>query len=429
VYIGVRRVYLEAYGCWLARAEALAILREMGASLVANPEEADEVLVYTCAVREDGEVRQLRALERIAKLGKPVTVAGCLAKARPRTITMVVRGARIVLPGPPRPTEYDPSVTGVTYVLPLQVGCLGDCTFCVTRYTRGGAGYVRSLPPDEAVEYVKRAVARGAREIYLTGQDVVTYGAEHGWRGEWSLPKLLERILSEVEGSYMVRIGMSEPAVFARFADQLIDIVKRDERVYKFFHLPVQSGSDRVLEAMRRKYTVAEYVELVKRIRREIPDSFIATDIIVGFPGETDEDFEASMRLVEELRFDKVHVARYSRRPFTEAAVMPNQVPDPVKKARSRALSELALRVAEERNREYVGRRVRALVTEVDHGVYVARAMDYRQVALPAPAPIGAVIEADIGGAGPVYLYAEGAKVVEPPPRQDYGKNALVRED
>jgi MiaB/RimO family radical SAM methylthiotransferase len=413
----VGRAYVETYGCWLAKADAEVIRQRLGYEEASTAEEADLVLVYTCAVREDGEVRQLARIRELATLGKEMVVAGCLVRLRPYTVKTAAPRAKLLYPaevegGREREMRILPRHDGgVIYTVPLQVGCLGNCTFCATKYTRGGAGYVKSADPDDVIRHVKEAVAKGAREIYLTGQDVITYGFDVRWRPGWSLPDLLERILREVDGEYRVRIGMSEPWVFEKFADQLLDIAKRDHRVYRYFHLPVQSGSDRVLKAMGRRYTVDEYRALLRKIRQVLGDHvFIATDIIVGFPGEDEEDFAASVRLVEELQFDKVHVARFSPRPFTEAAVMPRQVPDAEKKRRSKTLSQVALRVAHLRNGLRVGQRDAVLVDEVDHGLVVGRASDYRQVVVKRGSGdglMGRFVDVTLVAASPVYLYGE----------------------
>ena len=413
----MRKVYVETYGCWLAKADAEILRQRLGLELASNVEESDVVLIYTCAVREDGEVRQLARIRDLAKSGREMIVAGCLARLRPYTIKSLAPGAALIYPqqvegGPEREMKTLPEFSGgVVYTVPLQVGCLGNCTFCATKYTRGGAGYVKSADPEEVVRKVKKAVAMGAREIYLTGQDVITYGFEMRWKRGWNLPDLLERILKEVDGEYRIRIGMSEPWVFEKFADQILDVVKRDRRVYRYFHLPVQSGSDKVLRAMGRKYTVDEYRELVRKIRRVLGETtFIATDIIVGFPGEEEEDFWATVKLAEELQFDKIHVARFSPRPFTEAAVMPKQVPDVEKKRRSKALSEISLKIAHVRNGLRVGTKDEVLIDEIDHGLVVGRASDYRQVVVKRGAHrelLGKFTNVRIVAAGPIYLYAE----------------------
>lgn len=418
------RARVEVYGCWLARAEAEIIVQRMGLEPVSDADSADVILVYTCAVREDGEVRQLKRIRELASLGREIVIAGCLARLRPYTIKSIAPRARLIYPSeveglPERAMSVLPKYTGgVTYVVPVQVGCLSNCTFCATKYVRGGAGYVKSADPDDVIRHVRDAVARGAREIYLTGQDVITYGYDMRWRRGWTLPDLLERILREVGGEYKVRVGMSDPGVFMKFADQLLDVVRRDHRVYRYFHLPVQSGSDRILAAMGRKYTAGEYRELVRKIRGALGETaFIATDVIVGFPGETDDDFQETVRLVEGLQFDKVHVARFSPRPFTEAAVMPRQVPDAEKKRRSKILSELALKIAHARNSMRVGTRDVVIVNEVDHGLVVGRASDYRQVVVKrgsADGLMGSFVEVNIVAASPVYLYGDIAEPAGP---------------
>ncbi|MEM1902334.1 MAG: tRNA (N(6)-L-threonylcarbamoyladenosine(37)-C(2))-methylthiotransferase [Pyrobaculum sp.] len=408
-------VYIETYGCWLAKADAEILRQRFGYTLVRDPTQADVVLIYTCAVREDGEVRQLARIRELAKY-KKLVVAGCLTRLRPYTIKSIAPWADLIYPsqiegGEERVMKHLPVYEGgVIYTAPLQVGCLGNCTFCATKYTRGGAGYVRSASPDDVVKHIADAVKKGAREIYLTGQDVITYGYEAKWARGWNLPDLLERILTEVEGQYRVRIGMSEPWVFARFLDQILDIVKRDSRVYRFFHLPVQSGSDKILKLMGRRYTVDEYRDLVRKIKKTLQDVFIATDIIVGFPGETEEDFQATVKLVEELQFDKIHVARFSPRPFTEAAVMPRQIPDAEKKKRSKILSTLALKIAHLRNGLKVGRVEEVLISEFDHGLVVGRTGDYRQIVVRRgedSSLLGKFVKMRVVGASPVYLYGE----------------------
>lgn len=200
------KIYVETYGCWLAKADAEIIRQRLGYEKVSAAEEADLILVYTCAVREDGEVRQMARIKELTFLGKDMIIAGCLARLRPYTIKTVAPRAKLLYPaevegGREREMRILPRYDGgLIYTVPLQVGCLGNCAFCATKYTRGGAGYVKSADPDDVIRHVKEAVAKGAREIYLTGQDVITYGFDMRWRPGWSLADLLERMLREVEG-------------------------------------------------------------------------------------------------------------------------------------------------------------------------------------------------------------------------------------
>ncbi|WP_243668340.1 MiaB/RimO family radical SAM methylthiotransferase [Vulcanisaeta sp. JCM 16161] len=287
--------------------------------------------------------------------------------------------------------------------MPIQVGCLGNCSFCVTKIGRMGFGRVKSYDMDDIVNAIANAVNRGAREIYLTGQEISAYGRDRGY----DLADLLEKILSRVNGRFMVRLGMMEPLELSRIIDRLLDIVRSDWRVYRFFHIPVQSGSDRVLMLMRRKYSVDLFRDIVMRIRKVFPDATIATDIIVGFPGETDEDFLLSVKLIEELGIDKVNLARYSRRPFTEAAYM-EQVPEQVKKERSKIATDVFNRVALERNRMFIGREMWGIVSEVDFKGenYVVRSYNYKPIAVRR-ADIGAFVKVKVTDATPQRLFGQ----------------------
>lgn len=383
---GGTKYYIETYGCALSEFDSLvmaSLLDKAGYTRVSRPDEADVIIVNTCAVRLDTEQRISERLRELrAKLpGKAMVVAGCLVKARPGLVARSAPGASMLSPQAvysvvdaveaslrgkslvrldgTRDTSWMPTPPLVYRVatLMIQEGCLGDCSFCISKLARR---QVRSFHPRIIVEKVRELVARGAREIRLTGLDVAVYGVD--LPGKPTLADLLAMILEKVPGNYRIRVGMMTPDQAADFIGDLLDVY-RDERVYKYFHLPVQSGDDEVLKLMNRRYTVAEYKELHRKIKSRYPEAMIATDIIVGHPGETEEAFMNTVRLVEELRFEKVHLAQYSIRPHTRAAALP-QVPDSIKKRRSSYLMKIIERIGLEINARYVGRRVRALAVE-----------------------------------------------------------------
>ncbi|WP_148679063.1 tRNA (N(6)-L-threonylcarbamoyladenosine(37)-C(2))-methylthiotransferase [Aeropyrum pernix] len=402
-----RTYYLEVYGCSLSEFDALIMasrLEEAGYRRVARPEDADVILVNTCAVRLDTEQRIAERLEklRLQLPDRKYVVAGCLVKARPGLVARLVpeasllapqavervldavdaleSGRRLVVLDGRRDTRSMPQlpITDAVVTVMIQEGCLGDCSFCITKVARR---QVRSYSPRVIVERVREAVEKGAREIRLTGTDVAVYGVD--LPGKPNLADLVAAILEKVEGDYRIRVGMMTPDQVEPYLDSLLDVY-RDERVYKYFHLPVQSGDDEVLKIMKRNYTVSEYKAIHRRIKSRFPDAMIATDIIVGHPGETWEAFWNTVRLVEELRFEKVHLAQYSLRPHTEAASM-EQVPDSVKKERSRILGKIVAEIGLEINGSYVGRRVRALVTERSwrEGSMTGRLDNYTPIILP----------------------------------------------
>lgn len=398
------RVYIETYGCALNRGDSALmaqLLRENGYTLVESEEQADIIIVNTCTVRRDTEERISKRLRKLAGKGKArIIVAGCMASAQPYTVkTLAPQASLVSTENAHRILEavennspidlLEPSAGkrdlvphhhwGVIATIPLVDGCLGDCSFCLTVRARRR---LLSRRPRRVLEVVRRLVERGVVELQFTGQDLAAYG--YDLEGRPLLPDLLEEILSRVEGDYMIRLGMMTPELYREVADRLLPIM-RDPRVYRFLHLPVQSGDDRVLRLMNRRYTAAEYEELVREARARLPGVYIATDIIVGHPGEDEEAFNATLELVKRLRFDRIHVAQYTPRPFTRSARLP-QVPDRVKKERSRRLMELYARIGLERNLRYVGKTLPALVVEegvLGRDTFTARLSDYNSIVIP----------------------------------------------
>lgn len=417
------RVYVECYGCWLNKALADAVVQMVvneSGNVVNNPDEAEVAILVTCAVRAESERKALERLKFLSKRNLRIAVTGCLVNIRPYQITKIAPSASLIEPGSMSKLRnflkgddlflvrvygkelLIPKYTGgFRYVLPIQAGCLGACSFCVEPMVRKG---VISLDPEIVVNMVYEAVRMGAKEVYLTGQDLAAYGLDLGI----SLPDLLEEILSVVEGDYRIRIGMMEPWLVKKFVDRLARLMK-DNRIYKYVHLPVQSGDEEVLKFMGRKYTVAEYKCIVTSLRNELKDLSIVTDIIVGFPGEKWEAFMNSVKLVEELLFDKVHLARYTFRPFTPAYIMNPQISEPEKKRRSRILSEISLKIAARRNSEYLNRVINALVVEERPGDHIiARTDTYKPVILSADsAKIGDWVKIRVRGFTPIHLEGE----------------------
>jgi MiaB-like tRNA modifying enzyme len=398
VYV-LKRIYIETYGCTLNKADSAimkTVLLEKGYEIVDKPEEADVIILNTCIVRHDTEVRMLKRIEVLRDLGKKIVVAGCMAKALPAKIRKVLPEVSLVTPqAVHRVAEVVESrqpmvlhsevkeytilprvVDGVIASIPVAEGCLDECSFCIVKVARP---HLRSVSIEKVVEAVKEALKRGAIEIEITAQDLSVYG--YDMYGKYALPELLNAVL-ELEGDYVIRLGQLNPRHVINYLDELIDILK-NPRVYKHLHIPVQSGDNRVLKLMNRGYTVENFIEMVSEVRRKIEGAHIATDIIVGHPGEDEEAFAASVRLIVEYGVDRVHIARYSPRPFTKSALMP-QVPDPIKKLRSSYIEKVYEEIALNVNRDYVGSRAFTWITEVDslRGRAIGRLFNYRPVVL-----------------------------------------------
>ena len=417
------RVHVESYGCTRNRADGEimeAILVRGGYELAETPETADYVVVNTCAVKDPTEKHMRERIKELLDSGKRVIVTGCLTHVNPdvidprvsgilgvksidriaEAISVAERGGKLVSVEGWRERNIDklelPRLWkgGVAFVVPISEGCLNACTYCATRFARG---VLKSYKPELVVKWVKEALARGYREIQLSSEDTGCYGFDIGT----NLAELLDEITA-IEGDFRVRVGMMNPNHVLRFLDELVDAYT-DEKVYKFLHLPVQSGDNDVLKRMGRTYTVEEFEGIVRTFRKKVRDLNLNTDIIVGFPGETDEAFRNTVELVRRIRPDKINVSRYSPRPGTIAAKW-KQIPGWKVKERSRELHRLRLAIAYEINRFYVGREIEVLVHgEGKKGGMEGRAFNYKDVILDSGEP-GQFVRVKIDRASSTYL-------------------------
>jgi threonylcarbamoyladenosine tRNA methylthiotransferase CDKAL1 len=264
----------------------------------------------------------------------------------------------------------------VVSVIPVNYGCLGSCAYCCVVNARG---HLRSYKIGDVVERVKRDVAGGAREIWITSQDTGCYGREIGT----NLAALLKAVAA-IEGDFRVRVGMMTPNMIMPFLDELIDAF-RSEKVFKFVHLPVQSGDDEVLQGMRRFYTVQEFKDTVAALRAAFPLLTLSTDVICGFPGETAEAFENTLRLIREVQPDIVNVSKFFARPKTAAGDMRSIAVEKAEiKRRSTQAAELARKVSSERNQRWLGWSGEVLVDEKGKiaGSCVGRNFAYKPIAV-----------------------------------------------
>ncbi len=418
------RVHIETHGCTMNRSDSeimAGLLSSAGHVMVGSPEEADVVILNTCNVKLPTERRMVRRAAELSASGVPLVAAGCMARTQPdllrpyasvllgpRSLIDVVSAVDAALSG--RESEFleDRALNKASMPrvrlnptsapVPVEEGCLGACTYCITRFSRGR---LRSFPPDDVISAVAKALKGGAVEILLTGEDLGVYG----WDLGITLADLLGAILSEIGGSYRIRVGMATPDSFSSLLPGILD-VWGDERVYRFFHLPVQSGSDEILAAMGRRYTSADFLSLASTLRGWDPDSSISTDVIVGFPGEDGEDFEATLRLLESVKPDFVNMSRYGPRPGTRAAAW---TPPPLSevKRRSRELHDLVMEIKMRRNERLVGRELKVLVTErAPGGRFQARTDFYTPVALEGEVEVGKFYRAVVEEARSNYVVA-----------------------
>ncbi len=416
------RVYFSTYGCTMNQGDT-EVLRALVArrhQVVDSPEKCDAVVVNSCAVVETTERKVLKEVRHHKRCGRRVVLAGCLAAANPEAAAAA--GADAVLP-PARLAQVEevlegkPAAASAPAVRPempklrhgdsaiaivaISEGCLGRCTYCITKRARGR---LRSFHPESIRREVEQALEQGYREIQLTSQDTAVYGRDIGT----SLPELLGT-LTDIEGEFRIRVGMMNPAYAGEVFDELLDAYD-SRKVYRFLHMPVQSGSNEVLEHMRRGYRVEDFVELVEEFRRRFPESTLSTDVIVGYPTEGEREFELTRRLIEELKPEILNITRFSPRPGTEAARL-RPLRGGVVKERSRRLTSLMRRIALERNRRYLGRSMEVLVTKHGkNGTLLARNSAYRQVVLRGEsAELGDFLRVRVSRVSHTCLFAQEA--------------------
>ena len=388
-------VYVKTFGCQMNRADSERILGQLareGYRPADRPEEADLVLLNTCAIRDKAEQKVLSDLGRLRGLkrerpGLTVGVTGCVAQAlgerllaREPAVDFVVGsraaagipdvlrrvrggGGRAVLLGPvEEPREWGVQALragSVQAQVPVIRGCANRCAYCVVPAVRGPQ---RSRPAGEVVEEVRDLAARGYKEVVLLGQNVAAYGNDTN--DNIGLRELLN-LVHEVEGVERIRFMTSHPR---DLSDEIIGAVAELPKVCEAVHLPVQSGSDRILAAMNRGYDRALYLERVARLREAVPGVGLSTDVIVGFPGETEEDFAQTLALVEEAGFDRLFGFCFSPRPGTAAARLEGRVAPETAAERLNRLFEVQARSARRRHRGLVGRSLEVLVDSAGPG-------------------------------------------------------------
>jgi tRNA-2-methylthio-N6-dimethylallyladenosine synthase len=433
---GFRKLYVKSFGCQMNVYDSQRMadtLAPEGYVETATPEDADLIILNTCHIRDKAAEKVYSELGRMRRVKEAaaadgrrllVAVAGCVAQAEggeiirrapavdlvvgsqnyhrlPDLLARAVRDGKVVDTDFPVDGKFDhlaaPSreairARGVTAFITVQEGCDKFCTFCVVPYTRGAEV---SRPVDKIVAEAARLAEAGVREITLIGQNVNAYhGAGPGGR-TWSLAKLLER-LAQLPGVERLRYTTSHPLDM----DEDLIAAHRDlPALMPQLHLPVQSGSDRILAAMNRRHTRADYVDVVSRLRRTRPDLALTSDFIVGFPGETESDFAATLGLVDEIGYSGAFSFKYSPRPGTPGAGMNDQVDEPEKSERLRRLQLAIDRSQAAFNRDCLGRTMSVLFERPGRhpGQIVGRSPYLQPVQIEAPASL-------IGGTAPVTV-------------------------
>ena len=409
-----QKFYLETYGCSanVADGEIMAgLLKENSLISVEEPEKADVNIIVTCTVKTASSHRMMHRIKRLSSSNRPLVVAGCMPKTErslieninPKvsllgpedlnrtveTVKAAIKGVQSIhLEGTILPNLLFPRIrrNQIIGIVKISSGCLGNCTFCQVKIAKGE---LTSYSPISINSEVKVALKNGCKEIWLTSQDNGCYGKDIGT----DLVSLSNSILS-IKGDFKIRLGMMNPEYVHNMIDKLMSVL-RDEKFFKFLHLPVQCGSNLVLKAMRRTHTVEDFINSVKRFRHDFPLSTLSTDIIVGYPTETEEDFQKTINLIKEIKPDIVNISKYGARPGTQSERM-LQLDSRIVKARSKELHRIVQDTTLLNNVQWIGWRGKVLIDEKVRGAVVGRNFAYRPVIIKKQITLGKVLDIEV---------------------------------
>jgi threonylcarbamoyladenosine tRNA methylthiotransferase CDKAL1 len=420
----IKFIYIETYGCSANQNNSEIIrglIRQAGLDLVENPELADILILNTCIVKGPTENKMKGRIIELSKLGKPLIIAGCMPEIRK------LKGENIFVLGINNITKVNNLIKKITEnnykekdfisanreiklncskisqnrligITQISEGCRGNCNYCITKLVKKD---LSSYPPDQIIQSIKKDLEQGCKEIWLTSQDNACYGLDI----DTNLINLLKKILN-LKGKFKIRIGMMNPEHITSILDELIEIY-RDDRMYKFLHIPIQSGSDRILKSMGRKYTIKQFLGISNRFKKEIPDITLATDLIAAYPGESEQDHQKNLELIQKLNPPVLNLTRFWPRPGTRAA-KEKQVESKVARSRTLEIQKLHLSLALEENKKLENKEMEVFVNEKSGTTYFSRTDNYKIVIIKSSEKLlGKKLKVKIKKAFSHYLLGE----------------------
>ena len=399
------KIFVEAYGCSASFADSEMIsglIVNGGHTLATNSSESDLNLIVTCSVKDSTANKMMHRIKSLKT--KPLIVAGCLPKAEKENVEKFTENASLLGPNSLGKTldvinstlrgkkqialeDSDLSKVGLPKVrlnsavgiVEIASGCMSECTFCQTKLAKGDLSSYRL---GDIVRQVQTEIKEGCKEVWLTSTDNGCYGLDIGT----DLPTLVNAV-SEIQEDFMIRVGMMNPMYMPRIKQNLIESYD-NEKVFKFLHIPVQSGSDKVLNDMKRGHTSQTFREIVNKAKEKFDKFTISTDIIVGFPSETEEDFQKTIRLLNETKPDVVNLSKYSARPGTDAAEL-KQIDAAEIKRRSKVIFEQINKISLESNNKWIGWKGKVLFDENTEEGIKGRNYAYKPISVDEKVSIG----------------------------------------
>ena len=427
----VKNIYIETYGCVANQNNSEIIsglLARAGFNMVNNEKIADLAILNTCIVKGPTLQRMESRIKDLRKRFKKIIVTGCMPDVFPGQILQIAPNAillsnhkikditkiikdiienKIISAKPIKeheikllcPKNRRNPVIGTTQI---SEGCTGNCAYCVTRLAKGS---LFSYPEQEILKNIERDLQAGCKEIWITAQDTAAYGIDKNKKSQ--LPKLLKKILG-LKHNFILRMGMSNPNHILPILPELIECYQ-SKKMFKFLHIPLQSGSNEMLKKMNRYYKAEDFLKICGEFRKKIPEMTISTDVILGFPGETEGDFQKTLRAIEKIRPEIINLSRFWPMPKTPASKIRERIPDRAVMRRSKILKELFVKFAIEKNKKYIGRKIEVLADEKGSGfTWIARSQEYKGVVIASKEKLlGEKIAVIIKSATPQYLIGE----------------------
>ena len=393
--------WIEGYGCSASFADMEMIagqLKNNGYEIANNPDKSSINLIVTCSVKDKTEHRMLHRIKNLSKNNSPLIIAGCLPSADQKRVEKINPNASLMGPDSIDKTMeiVNSAITGqksiflqkseiekinlpklrinpVISIVEIASGCLSECSFCQTKLAKGD---IQSYRMGKIINQINDDLKTGAHEIWLTSTDNGCYGQDIGT----NLVELLKKCV-EIEWDFKIRVGMMNPMYLKNMINDLVSCYSKSDKLFKFIHIPVQSGSESILRKMKRGHTAKTFKEIVNRFRERIPDMTIATDIITGFPGETDEDFELTLKMIKELEPDIINTSKFSPRPGTTAAKL-KRIDQKTMIQRSEKLHLIAKNIAKKRNSRWLKWEGNILIDEVEDGKLKGRNQYYKSIVI-----------------------------------------------
>ena len=402
-------VYFETYGCSANQnnTEIMAgLVKQSGLEITNNEKIADIIVINSCIVKGPTENKIKRRISDLQALKKPIIIAGCMPSVRVNQLSglniylldichtldivklikdiqqeqyslenYVNKKPEVKLNKPKIPLKKKIGITQISE------GCLGNCSFCMTKYAKG---QLYSYPEEDIIKNVSQDIKSGCKEIWLTSQDSAAYGLD---KGKSRLPQLLTKILN-IKGNFRLRLGMMNPNNVLPILKELIELYKND-KMYKFLHIPLQSGSDKILKSMNRKYSSLDFINITKEFKKEIPNITLATDIIVAFPGETNEDFNSTKEVIKKVQPQIFNISRFWPMQGT-LAYNYKQISPEIAKKRDLELHSLQKSIAKSNNQEMLNKDIKVFISEYDKKTkeYLARTESYQLVKIKSETDI-----------------------------------------